>query len=165
MQFLIIPCSLSIADRDSFFVTGSVDGTCSMYDSRNKCKNIGRIRCSSEEVNSICLSSSEDYLVTGSADSHCKLFDLRWTESPISSISAVKSGEEVSAVALSLSGKYLFCAGLDPTMYVWDLVTGSRVASLEGHNSRISFIEISPNGYGLLTGSWDKELRLWLKYT
>lgn len=127
-------------------------------------KSVINFRHDSAEINCVAFGNSEDYFVTGSSDSTCKLYDIRWNQSFLTSISAVPNGEEVGCVSLSHSGRYLFCSGESPQLVIWDILEGTKLATHSGHTNRISFMELSPNGYALLTGSWDADLRLWTNY-
>lgn len=165
-EIFINPCSLSIGQGRGLFLTGSFDGSCCLFDPRSPSGCISKFVKQGDptEINCISFSMSEDYFVAGGSDSHTRLYDVRWNESHVSAIRSVEGREEVGNVALSLSSRYLFCSGDYSQIYVWDLVANARVAVLSSHNNRVSFLELSPNGYGMLSGSWDSYLRLWTKY-
>ncbi|MGV7484861.1 hypothetical protein PJI22_29340 [Mycobacterium kansasii] len=46
-------------------------------------------------------------------------------------------------------------------MNVWDVLKGSRVSILFGHENRVSTLRVSPDGTAFCSGSWDHTLRVW----
>ena len=48
----------------------------------------------------------------------------------------------------------------DYCINVWDTLKGSRVATLYGHENRVSSLKVSPDGTALGTGSWDCTIRV-----
>ncbi|CAJ0939010.1 unnamed protein product [Ranitomeya imitator] len=65
-----------------------------------------------------------------------------------------------SSVDFSLSGRLLFAGYNDYTINVWDVLKGSRVSILFGHENRVSTLRVSPDGTAFCSGSWDHTLRL-----
>lgn len=57
-------------------------------------------------------------------------------------------------------GRLLFGGYSDYCINVWDTLKGSRVATLYGHENRVSSLKISPDGTALGTGSWDCTIRV-----
>jgi WD40 repeat protein len=57
-------------------------------------------------------------------------------------------------------GRLLFGGYSDYCINVWDTLKGSRVATLYGHENRVSALKVSPDGTALGTGSWDCTIRV-----
>ena len=57
-------------------------------------------------------------------------------------------------------GRLLFGGYNDYVVNVWDVLKGYRVTMLYGHENRVSCLQVSPDGTGLCTGSWDYTLRV-----
>ena len=57
-------------------------------------------------------------------------------------------------------GRLLFGGYSDYCVNVWDTLKGSRVATLYGHENRVSSLKVSPDGTALGTGSWDCTIRV-----
>lgn len=58
-------------------------------------------------------------------------------------------------------GRLLFGGYNDYTINVWDVLKGTRVSILFGHENRVSTLRVSPDGTAFSTGSWDHTLRVW----
>ncbi|KAF8870408.1 hypothetical protein BD779DRAFT_1420054, partial [Infundibulicybe gibba] len=46
---------------------------------------------------------------------------------------------------------------------VWDVATGTEIALLKGHSSVILSVAYSPNGKHIVSGSFDRSIRVWDK--
>ena len=67
---------------------------------------------------------------------------------------------EVQAVAaVGVRGEEAFVD--DNTIKMWDLATGRPVRTLKGHTGPIRSIAFSPDGRRLVSGSWDRTVKLW----
>lgn len=60
----------------------------------------------------------------------------------------------------SCSGRLLFAGYNDYTINIWDVLKGSRVSILFGHENRVSALRVSPDGTAFCSGSWDHTLRV-----
>lgn len=58
------------------------------------------------------------------------------------------------------SGRLLFAGYNDYTINVWDVLKGTRVSALFGHENRVSRVRVSPDGTALCSASWDNTLRV-----
>lgn len=58
------------------------------------------------------------------------------------------------------TGRLLFAGYNDHTINVWDVLKGTRVAILFGHENRVSTVRVSPDGTAFCSGSWDNTLRV-----
>lgn len=67
----------------------------------------------------------------------------------------------VSAIRISIDGKYLLSGSWDKSIRLWDLISGKELRSFHGHNDQIKSVCFSPDGKYLLSGSQDQTLRLW----
>jgi WD40 repeat protein len=71
--------------------------------------------------------------------------------------------DTVWSVAISPDSKTLFSAGGrdDKTIKIWNLTDGKLVNTLRGHSDTVWCISISPDGKILVSGSFDKTIKIW----
>jgi len=80
-----------------------------------------------------------------------------------STIIRVVSGQDVSAVAFSRSGKTLAVGGghLKKTIKLWNITDGKTIAELEGSEGAISSLVFMPDDKILVSGGDDYQVRFW----
>lgn len=66
----------------------------------------------------------------------------------------------LDSVRFSPDGQYLAAIG-DKTALLWDASTGELLHTFSGHRDAIRWLDFSPDGTELLTGSFDQTARLW----
>lgn len=67
----------------------------------------------------------------------------------------------LTAVAVSSNGRTAVAGGLDNTVQVWDVASGSLVKSLFGHDGWITSLAVTPDGRLAVSGSVDDTVRAW----
>ncbi|MDT9205827.1 MAG: WD40 repeat domain-containing protein, partial [Limnospira sp. PMC 1236.20] len=67
----------------------------------------------------------------------------------------------VEAVAIAPDGKRAVSASSDKTLKLWDLETGTELATLTGHSWSVNAVAIAPDGFRAVSASMDKTLKLW----
>jgi guanine nucleotide-binding protein G(I)/G(S)/G(T) subunit beta-1 len=69
----------------------------------------------------------------------------------------------ITAVSFSKSGRILFSGYDDYNCLGWDVLgpTDKHLYQLQGHEIRVSCLEVAPDGNALCTGSWDNLLKIW----
>lgn len=164
--------SLSILPQidPNLFVTGSCDSLSKVWDVRTgKCSMT--LRGHKLDINAVCLSPDARSFATGSDDQSCKLFDMR-SCAEVASFQSDKVQHGVTSISFSSSGRVLFTAYEDSNCLGWDILeadTGGNGSNqnhhcyqLQGHESRISSLGVSTDGYALCTASWDSTLKIWM---
>lgn len=150
---------LSISPDKETFISSGCDNTTRLWDLRS-----GRAQQTflghTEDINCCQYFPNGMAFGTGSDDHSCRLFDIRADRELIKYQSqGVPKG--VTAIAFSISGRYLFASYDDTTCHVWDSLKGENVGDLKGHSQRVSCLGVSADGYALGTGSWDGTLKIW----
>ncbi|KAK3112358.1 U3 snoRNP protein [Teratosphaeriaceae sp. CCFEE 6253] len=67
-----------------------------------------------------------------------------------------------SSIAVDPAGEVVAAGSLDDfDIHVWSVQTGQLLDQLSGHEGPVSSLAFSPNGSTLISGSWDRTVRLW----
>jgi len=157
--------SLSIAPDKNSFISGSCDRTAKLWDIRTgKCVQSfyppPPTRQVSADLNTVTFFPNGQAFCTGSDDSSVRLFDVR-ADRELACYQRPDMPWPCTSTAFSASGRLLFAAYDNAACHVWDTLKLERVASLSGHEGRVSCVGVSPDGMALCTGSWDWMLRIW----
>jgi periodic tryptophan protein 2 len=67
-----------------------------------------------------------------------------------------------SSLAIDPSGEVVCAGSRDiPEIHTWSVQTGQLLDTLDGHESPVSALAFAPDGSVLVSGSWDKSVRIW----
>lgn len=103
--------------------------------------------------------SSVDFSLSGKK---CFLYKIK--RQPITGVIIyhliIDSMSQKGLIPFTLPGRLLFGGYNDYTINVWDVLKGTRVSILFGHENRVSTLRVSPDGTAFCTGSWDHTLRV-----
>uniref|UniRef100_A0A8C9SZR1 Guanine nucleotide binding protein (G protein), beta 5b n=2 Tax=Scleropages formosus TaxID=113540 RepID=A0A8C9SZR1_SCLFO len=155
----VLCLDLAPSETGNTFVSGGCDKKANVWDMRSgQC--IQSFESHESDINSVRYYPSGDAFASGSDDATCRLFDLR-ADREVSVYSKDSIIFGVSSVDFSLSGRLLFGGYNDYTINVWDVLKGTRVSILFGHENRVSTLRVSPDGTAFCSGSWDHTLRIW----
>ncbi|OWK62198.1 Guanine nucleotide-binding protein subunit beta-5 [Lonchura striata] len=154
----VLCLDLAPSETGNTFVSGGCDKKAMVWDMRSgQC--VQSFETHDSDINSVRYYPSGDAFASGSDDATCRLYDLRADREV-----AIYSKESIifgaSSVDFSLSGRLLFAGYNDYTINVWDVLKGSRVSILFGHENRVSTLRVSPDGTAFCSGSWDHTLRV-----
>ena len=69
--------------------------------------------------------------------------------------------EEIDSTCFSPDGRHIAVGKRYGGVFLWDVRTGQLVERLMGHQNRVFALAFSPNGAGLVSGSWDHTVRYW----
>ncbi|TKC34536.1 hypothetical protein EI555_008185 [Monodon monoceros] len=158
----VLCLDLAPSETGNTFVSGGCDKKAMVWDMRSgQC--VQAFETHESDINSVRYYPSGDAFASGSDDATCRLYDLRADREV-----AIYSKESIifgaSSVDFSLSGRLLFAGYNDYTINVWDVLKGSRVSILFGHENRVSTLRVSPDGTAFCSGSWDHTLRVREKF-
>lgn len=73
--------------------------------------------------------------------------------------------EAVSAIALSIDGRYIISSSEDETVRIWRLDNGRQIRVLSGHTGPVHCVAVSPDNRWIASGSDDRSIRLWNLHT
>lgn len=155
----VLSLDLAPSETGNTFVSGGCDKKANVWDMRSG-QNVQSFETHESDINSVKYYPSGDAFASGSDDATCRLYDLRADREV-----AVYYKESIlfgaTSVDFSLSGRLLFAGYNDYTINVWDVLKGTRVSILFGHENRVSTVRVSPDGTAFCSGSWDNTLRIW----
>jgi len=160
----------------SLFCSGSVDQSAKIWDMRSSDRHVmnfpGKLRDSHDvggyhtaDINAVKWFADPECLITGSDDGTVRLFDRRSCgqvncyEAPENRSLHSAEASGVTSVDVSLSGSYIFSAYDNGHVYMWSSLKAQKVHDMQ-HDSRVSALGVSPDGYALATGCWDFNLRV-----
>jgi WD40 repeat protein/tRNA A-37 threonylcarbamoyl transferase component Bud32 len=124
-----------------------------------------------DSVLDIAISRDGESLLTGSADGTVRVWDSNTAESRIIG----KHSQAVSAVNFSKGGRYVisgdgnfgrgFNAARKGTVMIWDLTPDADepepIATLSGHSSTVTSVDLSADGKQALSAGDDATVRVW----
>lgn len=147
----------------SLFASGACDNTARLWDIRvpnMKSKCVMTFVGHESDVNAVEWFPDGNAIVTGSDDSSCRLFDVRaMRQLQVCADQKLVCG--ISSVAVSSSGRFIFCGADDYNAYMWDTLTAKQMTCLSHHQNRVSCLGLNKDGKALATGSWDATLSVW----
>jgi len=149
----------------SLFVSGSVDTTAKVWDLRASDRCTVNFPGHKSDINTVKWFTDSHAVVTGSDDGTVRLFDMRsfrqlneYADAENRSLHS-QDAAGVTSVDVSRSGAYAFAAYDNGQVYMWSTLKGTKVSDMP-HDSRVSSLGVSPDGYALATGCWDFNLRV-----
>ncbi|CAH1796547.1 unnamed protein product [Owenia fusiformis] len=155
----VMSLDLSPSESGNTFVSGGCDKMAMVWDMRTgTCVQV--FEGHDSDINSVRFYPSGDAFATGSDDATCRLFDLR-ADREVNCYTKESIIFGCNSVDFSLSGRLLFAGYNDYNINVWDVLKGTRIQLLYGHENRVSCLGMSPDGTALCTGSWDHTLRVY----
>lgn len=73
---------------------------------------------------------------------------------------------QFSSLAVDPSGEVVCAGSLDSfDIHLWSVQTGQLIEQLSGHEGPVSSLSFAPNGGNLVSGSWDRTVRIWSIFT
>lgn len=151
----------TLSSNPHVFLSCSVDTTSKLWDTRAGGSAKMTFEGHESDINAIHLFNNGNSFVSGADDTTVRLFDVR-AYKQLCAYHTTRNMVGVTSVCVSNTGRLLF-AGYDSTdFWAWDMELGSPVQVAEkAHTNKVSCLSISPNGHGLVSGSWDYLLKIW----
>jgi WD40 repeat protein len=138
-----------------FVVTASRDGTARVW-ALSAARSLFVVKHDAE-VYGAKWSSDSRLIVTASSDGSARVWDS--SGNLVSKL--VDHNREVMSAEFSPDNRTIVTASRDNTGGLWDVLTGHRIAVLDGHADWVSSASFSPNGNFIVTTSWDHKSQLW----
>ncbi|KAJ2731244.1 WD repeat-containing protein 83 [Coemansia sp. BCRC 34962] len=110
-------------------------------------------------VNSAIFDASGSYVFTGGQDKTIRLINST-TGDIIQTYQ--EHGWGIQGLAVSKDSNSLAsCGGTDRAVYLWDVSQAQLTRKLSGHTQHVDCVAISDNGSIIVSGSFDKTVRVW----
>ena len=110
-------------------------------------------------VSCLAISVNQQKLVIGTRDGQIRMFDL--DQHPSGKELAGQTGQQVLALALNPNGNVLASGGIDATVHLWDVVSGTEFAKLAGHRGIVTAIAWSADGKLIASGERHGAIKVW----
>ena len=151
--------TLSYSPDSSRIITGSDDGRVKVWDV-NSGFHIATFTEHTSAITGSAYSKRGNILFTSSLDGSVRAWDmLRYRNFRTFTAPTRLS---FSCLAIDPSAEVVCAASHDSfDIHLWSVQTGALLDQLSGHEGPISTLAFTPDGRYLLSGSWDRSIRIW----
>jgi WD40 repeat protein len=136
---------------------GSRDGEVKVFYSSSM-KNYRNIQAHRTDVSGLAFTRDESVLITASWDGECKLFDLSTFEA-IGRLA--KQKERIRSIAVTHDSSQVFVGLHSGVILSIDPENSKDAKEMKGHTDIVTSLAIDPSDTYLVSGSWDRSVRVW----
>jgi WD40 repeat protein/tetratricopeptide (TPR) repeat protein len=148
--------SVAFSPDGSRVATASNDGTAKVWDAESG-RELNTLIGHSRVLYAIAFSRDGKLLATGGSD-----YAQIWDAASGRLLHELSDEGTVHGVALSPDGRTLATVNFaSPTVTIWDVNSGHKLRTLDGHTAAGFAVAFSPDGSKLATANMDKTVRLW----
>ena len=151
--------SLSYSPDSTRIITGSDDGLIKIWD-MNSGFHVATFTEHTSAITDSAYSRRGNVLFTSSLDGSVRAWDmLRYRNFRTFTAPTRLS---FSCLAVDPSAEVVCAASHDSfDIHLWSVQTGALLDQLSGHEGPISTLAFTPDGRSLISGSWDRTIRIW----
>jgi WD40 repeat protein len=150
--------ALAVGTEKARGAAGSRDGEVKVFYSSSM-KNYRNIQAHRTDVSGLAFIRDGSVLVTASWDGECKLFDLSSFELLER---LTKQKERIRSIAVTKDSSQLFLGLQSGSILSIDPSNPKDAIDMKGHSDIVTSLAIDPSDRFLVSGSWDRSVRLWL---
>lgn len=155
--------SISYSPDGSLLASGSNDGKIKLWDTANSTCIITFTEHTSKISDLKFAPNKNNVLISSSYDGTVRAYDLIKYRN--FRIMTTPTPAQLSCLAVDFSGEIICAGGMEPySIYVWALKSGDLIDILRGHTGPISCLAFSTTKDLLVSGSWDKSVKMWELY-
>ena len=147
---------LAMSGDGRLLVSGGTDKTVRGWSLADK-KQVLNLTGHTMGILSVDCSKDGRFAVSGSRDCTARVWDLHLSKE----VACLSGRERVHTVVFSPDSHLIAMGGESNEIYMYEVGSWKEKAILKGHTSLIKALAFSPDGTLLLSGSWDKSVRLW----
>ena len=150
--------SVQYTPDGTMFITGAIgsDRTFKFWDA----KTFQLLKTSPQQpgfINDLAISNDGTKLVAA-VRNFVKIWDL----STLQEIRSIKGPRlDINMIAISPNNRTVATANKEGTIMLFDLVTGRKITTLQGHQGWVLSLDFSPDGKYLYSGAEDKIVKVW----
>ncbi len=111
----------------------------------------------SAAVTSVAYSADQRFIAVGLFDGKTLLADAN----KVKTLRTIEQSSPVTCVRFSSDSKVLATATTDGLVKLWEVGTGSEVATYRGHRGHVDSLAFSHKGLWLASGGMDRTIRIW----
>ncbi|MHA2118270.1 MAG: WD40 repeat domain-containing protein [Candidatus Thorarchaeota archaeon] len=149
--------ALAVGIEKARGAAGSRDGEVKVFYSSSM-KNYRNIQAHRSDVSGLAFTRDESVLVTASWDGECNLFDLSSFES-LGRLT--KQKERIRSIAVTHDSSQVFLGLHNGTILSIDPEDPNNAIEMKGHSDIVTSLAINPSDRHLVSGSWDRSVRVW----
>jgi tricorn protease-like protein len=112
-----------------------------------------------ETVYAVAFAADGKSIATGGGDNQIRIWNPDDDGKQVLNIGGF--GGPVFKLLYHPDGKQLIACSADKAVKVFDVLSGSQIRVMQGHNDWIYAFALSYDGKSIASGSWDGEVRLW----
>jgi periodic tryptophan protein 2 len=155
--------AIAYSPDGSLIASGSNEGKIKLWDTNNAACVITFSEHISKVSDIKFVPNKNNVMVSCSYDGTVRAYDLIKYRN--FRIMTTPTPCQLNCIAVDFSGEIICAGGMDPySIYVWSLKSGDLIDVLKGHTAPISSIAFSQTKDLLVSGSWDKSIKLWELY-
>ena len=149
--------SLTTSQKIGKGAAGARDGEVKIF-SLSTMKNLRNIQAHKADISDLTIIGESKKLVTSSWDGECKIWNLSSYELETQLIS---QNERIRSLAATQDGSKVALGLNSGNILVINLDEPSNVKKIHGHTDVVASLSIDSTGERLVSGSWDRSIRIW----
>ncbi|KAJ3146359.1 ubiquitin-protein transferase activating protein [Irineochytrium annulatum] len=154
-------CGLQWRPDGGALASGGNDNLVNVYDARSSVPKMTKANHTSA-VKAVAWCPWQLNLLATGGGSHDRQIHF-WNPSTSALLSSIDTGSQVTSILWSRDYRELLSTHgyPDNQLTIWSYPSLARVADLPGHDSRVLYSALSPDGQTVVTGAGDENLKFW----